>query len=394
MSSDSDPGSTSSEPKSRNSGLADYKTRSKSPYLTAYPPPEHQPIHLRGRIDGLVKIVPDNAHIPIITSLPPLIFPDGTPISRPTTLRPPYLTKELAKHLNMYVNDPYLITRSIELFGSPWSSGWVANLNVGMSRETIISRTTNFLSRLPWNHSLVEPLTDAAWAEHLIVMQNPRFRYGPDNVEAQYEEQTTNPLWPSDTPSPQNLGLSWSSSSERDTPRTVQPAHLSFGKQTYPRPKRINRFYPWDHHLIVVFASPAARRAVMAAYAWWVRGELVKAYRYKDEPGQPVVLPPVGPHELALGNIPIESAEHEAMSWARKVGWRPEYRIRPYRGRRKKNDDGGGWYETEVQTRLRVRDRKRELERGQLEGAQRWGTRGKGSEDDLDSEGSDSVDKS
>ncbi|KAJ1306240.1 hypothetical protein OPQ81_010945 [Rhizoctonia solani] len=371
-SSDSDTtGSPSPGLNSRTSGLTQHKTRSKSSRPISYPPrPETRPVRLRGRIEGLVNITPDSAHIPIDTSLPPLILPDGTPLNRPSNVRPPYLTQQLASHLNMHVNDPYMITRSIELFGSPWSSKWVANLTVNLSRETVIVKTTDFLSALPWHHTHVKPLTDAAWAEHLVAMQHPRLRNGPDDLEAQgNEEQTSNPPWPSDTPSPQNLSLSWSSSSERDTSyiRQSRRIRLPFGKQTYPRPKRVDRFYPWDKHLIVIFASPAARRAVMAAYAWWVRRKLVDAFHENDAPGQPVVLPPVGVQELTLGEVPIGADELEAMKWAKEVGWRPEYRIRPYQGRRKKNDNGEGWYETEIETRLKVRERKRELERGRLE---------------------------
>ncbi|CAE6515357.1 unnamed protein product [Rhizoctonia solani] len=388
--SDSDnTGSPPPGPKSRTSELADNKDRPKS----AYPPrPEKRPIRLRGRIDGLVKVAPDSAHIPIDTSLPPLIFPDGTPLNRPNALRPPYLTEQLARHLSIHVNDPYMITRSIELFGSPRSSRWVANLTVGASRNTIANRTSNFLRALPWHHSHVKPLVDAAWAEHLDAMQSPRLRYGPDDMEYQDKEQVTNPPWPTDTPSPQDLGLSWSSSAERDVPYTRHPqqrAYLPPGKQTFPRPKRIDRFYPWDDHLIVVFASPAARRAVMAAYAWWMRLKVVDAYRERDLPEKPIVLPPVSVEELLSGEVPIGSQEREALSWARESGWRPEYRIRPYRGRRKKNDDGEGWYQTEMQTRKRVRERKRELgERARLEeGAERRGVDRKGSEVvDLDSE--------
>ncbi|CUA67109.1 hypothetical protein RSOLAG22IIIB_07187 [Rhizoctonia solani] len=113
----------------------------------------------------------------------------------------------------------------------------------------------------------------------------------------------------------------------------------------------------------------------MAAYAWWMRRKMVDAYREKDEPGEPVLLPPVNKEELTLGEVPIGSEEREAMRWAREVGWRPEYRIRPYRGRRNKNDDGEGWYETEIEARKRARERKRELEREQLEAAERAQTR-------------------
>ncbi|KAH7334951.1 hypothetical protein B0J17DRAFT_732850 [Rhizoctonia solani] len=382
-------GSPSSESKSRTSELADNKDRPKP----TYPPrPEKRPIRLRGRIDGLVQVAPDSAHIPIDTSLPPLILPDGTPLRRPTAFRPPYLTEQFARHLSIHVNDPYVITRSIELFGSPWSSRWVANLTVGASRKTIANRTSNFLRVLPWHHSDVEPLTHAAWAEHLVATQSPRIRHGPDDLEAfPDDEQITSPPWPSDTPSPQDLGLSWSSSAERDTPYARHPqqrAYLPPGTQTFPRPKRIDRFYPWDHHLIVVFASPAARRAVMAAYAWWVRRKVLDAYREQDTPGKLIGLPPVDVEELASGEVPVGNQEREALRWAREVGWRPEYRIRPYRGRRKKNDDGEGWYQTEIQTRERVRERKRELgDRARLEGAERRRADRKGSEDgDVDSE--------
>ncbi|CAE6522385.1 unnamed protein product [Rhizoctonia solani] len=83
-----------------------------------------------------------------------------------------------------------MITRSIELFGSPWSARWVANLKVGVdTRETVVGRTSDFLCALPWHHALVEPLTEAAWAEHLLAMQNPRLRYGPDDSQYRYEGQ-------------------------------------------------------------------------------------------------------------------------------------------------------------------------------------------------------------
>ncbi|CAE6480802.1 hypothetical protein ACGC1H_005256 [Rhizoctonia solani] len=288
-----------------------------------------------------------------------------------------------------------MITRSIELFGSPWSAEWVANLWPGVStKETVVVWTNNFLRALPWYHGPVRPLMDAAWAEHLIAMQNPRLQNGRDDVEYQDEqqEQVNNPPWPSDTPRAQDLGLSWSSSTERDTPFIRNPAHRVFlppGRQTFPRPKRIDRFYAWDEHLILTFASPTARRAVLAAYAWWLRRKLVDAYHDKDEPGTPVVLPPVNLGELTLGEVPVGSEEREAMRWAREVGWRPEYRIRPYRGRRKKNDDGEGWYKTEIETRHRLRERKRALEREQLEAAER----NQVEDGDLDSEGSNLDEK-
>lgn len=124
----------------------------------------------------------------------------------------------------------------------------------------------------------------------------------------------------------------------------------------------------------------------MAAYAWWVRRKVVDAYREDDKPAKLMVLPPVSVEELTSGEVPVGAEEREALKWARDVGWRPEYRIRPYRGRRKKNDDGEGWYKTEIQTRQRVREVQRELERGQLEDEQQ------GAEDgDMDSEGPGSV---
>ncbi|EUC62577.1 hypothetical protein RSOL_423530 [Rhizoctonia solani AG-3 Rhs1AP] len=369
-----------------------FATRQKSTSLPkSYPPkPETRAVRLRGRITGIINVAPDSAHIPINTSLPSLIFPDGTPIHRPTTFRPPYLTHQIAKHLDIYTNDPYMITRSIELFGSPWSAAWVANLSMGEStRETVVVWTNNFLRVLPWHHEQVQPLTDAAWAEHLLAMQNPRLQNGRDDSEYRDEqrEQAINPLWPEDTPRAQDLSLSWSSSTERDTPFIRNPSHRAFlppGRQTYPRPKRIERFYAWDDHLILTFASPTARRAVLAAYAWWLRRKLVDAYRDKDKPGTPVVFPPVDLQELTLGEVLVGSEEREAMSWAREVGWRPEYRIRPYRGRRKKNDDGEGWYKTEIETRRRVRERKRALERKQLEVSQENQVEA----GDLDSQGS------
>ncbi|KDN42372.1 hypothetical protein RSAG8_06863, partial [Rhizoctonia solani AG-8 WAC10335] len=299
-----------------------------------------------------------------------------------------------------------MITRSIELFGSPWSARWVANLKVGVdTRETVVGRTSDFLCALPWHHALVEPLTyegdgrgrlrrqrGQSTSSRCRIPDSDTGRTIPSTDTRDRNRHVKNPQWPSDTPAPQDLGLSWSSSAERDTSYTRNPSYRAYlppGKQTFPRPKRIVRFYPWDSHLIVVLASPAARRAVMAAYAWWVRRKVVDAYNEKDEPGKPVVLPPVNLEELKSGGVPVESEEREAVSWASEVGWRPEYRIRPYRGRRNKNDDGEGWYETEIKTRKRFRERKRELERERLEVAESQRAKRKESEDgDLDSEGS------
>ncbi|CAE6379517.1 unnamed protein product [Rhizoctonia solani] len=382
--------STSNGSDNAGSPLPDQESQASKPNGTKvrtkpdYPPrPEKRPTHLLGRTKGLIRVAPASAHIPIDTSLPSLVFPDGTRVARPNAFRPPYLTERLARHLSIHINDPYVITRSIELFGSPRSAGWVANLTVGASRGTITNRTNEFLQALPWSHAGVKPFSDEAWAEHLVAKQNPRIRYGPDDHEFQEIKPVYSPPWPSDTPSPQNISLSWSSSGERDMP-SVYPhrSPVSFGRQNYPRPKRIDRFYSWDSHLIVVFASPAARRAILAAYAWWIRRKLLDAYEEDEKPDQPAFLPPVGAEELVVGGVKVEDDVHAALDWAKQVGWRPEYRIRPYQGRRKKNDHGEGWYDSEIETRLRIRNKRRELEeRLQRERAERAERRGRKNEE-------------
>ncbi|KAF8749812.1 hypothetical protein RHS01_09801 [Rhizoctonia solani] len=346
-----------------------------------YPPrPEKRPTHLLGRTKGLIRVAPASAHIPIDTSLPSLVFPDGTRVARPNAFRPPYLTERLARHLSIHINDPYVITRSIELFGSPRSAGWVANLTVGASRGTITNRTNEFLQALPWSHAGVKPFSDEAWAEHLVAKQNPRIRYGPDDHEFQEIK-------------PPSMALGYTIAPEHKSQlefvrRTGHAQRLSpsfpvsFGRQNYPRPKRIDRFYSWDSHLIVVFASPAARRAILAAYAWWIRRKLLDAYEEDEKPDQPAFLPPVGAEELVVGGVKVEDDVHAALDWAKQVGWRPEYRIRPYQGRRKKNDHGEGWYDSEIETRLRIRNKRRELEeRLQRERAERAERRGRKNEE-------------
>ncbi|ELU42175.1 hypothetical protein AG1IA_03798 [Rhizoctonia solani AG-1 IA] len=333
-----------------------------------YPPrPEKRPTHLLGRTKGLIRVAPASAHIPIDTSLPSLVFPDGTRVARPNAFRPPYLTERLARHLSIHINDPYVITRSIELFGSPRSAGWVANLTVGASRGTITNRTNEFLQALPWSHAGVKPFSDEAWAEHLVAKQNPRIRYGPDD----HEFQEIKPvrlvvIFPS-------MALGY----------TIAPEHksqLEFVRRTGHA--QIDRFYSWDSHLIVVFASPAARRAILAAYAWWIRRKLLDAYEEDEKPDQPAFLPPVGAEELVVGGVKVEDDVHAALDWAKQVGWRPEYRIRPYQGRRKKNDHGEGWYDSEIETRLRIRNKRRELEeRLQRERAERAERRGRKNEE-------------
>ncbi|QRW25518.1 hypothetical protein RhiXN_07467 [Rhizoctonia solani] len=379
--------STSNGSDNAGSPLPDQESQASKPNGTKvrtkpdYPPrPEKRPTHLLGRTKGLIRVAPASAHIPIDTSLPSLVFPDGTRVARPNAFRPPYLTERLARHLSIHINDPYVITRSIELFGSPRSAGWVANLTVGASRGTITNRTNEFLQALPWSHAGVKPFSDEAWAEHLVAKQNPRIRYGPDDHEFQEIK-------------PPSMALGYTIAPEHKSQlefvrRTGHAQRLSpsfsrfVRQQNYPRPKRIDRFYSWDSHLIVVFASPAARRAILAAYAWWIRRKLLDAYEEDEKPDQPAFLPPVGAEELVVGGVKVEDDVHAALDWAKQVGWRPEYRIRPYQGRRKKNDHGEGWYDSEIETRLRIRNKRRELEeRLQRERAERAERRGRKNEE-------------
>jgi hypothetical protein len=92
-----------------------------------------------------------------------------------------------------------------------------------------------------------------------------------------------------------------------------------------------------------------------------MRRKLLDAYEEDEKPSQPAMLPPVSAQELRLGGVPVGADEHSALHWAKQVGWRPEYRIRPYQGRRNKNDDGEGWYQTEVEIRLQIRNRRIKL---------------------------------
>jgi hypothetical protein len=80
----------------------------------------------------------------------------------------------------------------------------------------------------------------------------------------------------------------------------------------------------------------------------------LNAYWRDDEPCGPPELPPVG--KVDLGRLGYAKKVIKAMEWAEEVGWRPAYRMKPYKGRRWRNDDGGGWYETERSMRVRLRE--------------------------------------
>lgn len=83
---------------------------------------------------------------------------------------------------------------------------------------------------------------------------------------------------------------------------------------------------------------------------------MLEAYRDGEELRGIPVLPPISRNdfgELTVGrkDLAIGKKELEAIEWAEKVGWRPEYRVRAYHGGRTRTGSGDDkWYES---TRMR-----------------------------------------
>ncbi|KAG8769091.1 hypothetical protein FRC12_005178 [Ceratobasidium sp. 428] len=123
------------------------------------------------------------------------------------------------------------------------------------------------------------------------------------------------------------------------------PAY-TYGNHNFPRPKRIIRLRSYNKSLVLVFASPTARRAILAAYTGWIRKELRTAFRDRDNrekisnEGRDV-WPPIDQGEIGgLGRR--DSNYHtmlEAIEWAGRVGWRPAFRIQPFQGARRWRDE-------------------------------------------------------
>lgn len=165
---------------SRQSGRS---TRPSSP--TDIDRPRIPRVNLLPRPASLVKVVPDYHSLPISLSLPPLISPsNNSPKRIPTTFpRPPYLSPKYAHILPLNTDDPYLLTRCVEMFGLPGPTGWIRYLSPSLSKATIQERVNDFLGKLPWRHQGTIALKEAAWAEHLIAMQNPTLKGEAEKYE-------------------------------------------------------------------------------------------------------------------------------------------------------------------------------------------------------------------
>lgn len=161
--------------------------------------------------------------------------------------------------------------------------------------------------------------------------------------------QVDAPSWPSEYsttppsgPEEEDPSLRWSTSGERHRPAVTNRRHrtdiTSFGRQDFPRPQRIARIKPDDRSLILVFASPTARRAVMTAYSYWIRRELGNAYEVRAEVREEAkgVLPPIKKSDFMGLRVDMMG---EALRWAEEVGWRPDYRLRSHKGRRGRKED-------------------------------------------------------
>ncbi|KAG8710662.1 hypothetical protein FRC08_016880, partial [Ceratobasidium sp. 394] len=296
----------------------------------------HYPrIHLLNPHTNPLNITPATSPTQLNTSLAPSN-------SKPTLNfpRPPYLSTKLARLIPAHAftrlrPDSYVLARSVEVFGLPGQTDWVAGLSERLASGVVLGKVTGVLSRLEWTKRDVMSLKEAAWAEHLVAMQNPRLGQGMDDFDA--------PSAPAPTPG-DRPNLSWSTSGERDEPlptHTSTPAH-AYGKHNFPRPKRIIRLRAYDKSLVLVLASPAARRAVLAAYAYWIRRELGMAFNEDKEIGKgPGVWPPVT--EAELGGVRRGDEDYEmmfsALEWAARGGWRPAFRIRPFEGMRRWGDE-------------------------------------------------------
>ncbi|QRV98422.1 hypothetical protein RhiJN_26441 [Ceratobasidium sp. AG-Ba] len=320
--------------------------------------PVHPQIRLIGRGSGVANFTPDRSLVRLDTSVP----------SQSTYPRPHYLTTEQARRIPEQAFtasrvDGYILARTVELFGVPGETEWVMELNEKNAPGVLNERVNDYLSQLEWIKPPTRALKDAAWAEHLIAMQNPRMEGELDEYE-QSSAQVDAPSWPSSSSSNADPGLIWSTLGERDEPRATSsrtPAHL-LGKHNFPRPKRIIRLRAYSKSLVLVFASSNARRAIMGAYAAWIRQKLISAYQDRDASeslleGAPWkgVWPPIDGPEI--GGLRKEEAEYQpiqaALNWADKSGWRPACRIRPFVGLRRWADEwhpNGKWSPAKTRT--------------------------------------------
>lgn len=155
-------------------------------------PHSHNPnlrqVRLTGRLGDIINVAPDSAHIPIDTYIPPLIHSSGARLQNNSRrFKPPYLTIGLAKNFDIKIDDPYITTRSVELFGCPWASTWVAKLPVVPAITVLYDRVGGFLRALPWNSMHVAPFRDAAIAEHQTAMQSPLLK-AEKEMQEMYED--------------------------------------------------------------------------------------------------------------------------------------------------------------------------------------------------------------
>ncbi|KAG8767754.1 hypothetical protein FRC12_006064 [Ceratobasidium sp. 428] len=328
-------------------------TNHRRPKSESNPKPKPKPrryprVHLLGRGQSSVQVTSTSTQIPINTTLATSFTPANSRFPKP-----PYLSTKYARFIPSHAftqssPDSYVLTRSVELFGLPGETDWIAKMKERAAAVSVRDKVTGLLSRLEWMDAGVRSLKNAAWAEHLAAMQNPR-------LERELEQDVDLPAWPSAEPAPESLNLkpslSWSMSGERDRPSSYYtssphaPAY-TFGNHNFPRPKRIIRLRPYDKSLVLVFASPTARRAIIAAYAQWIRKELRTAFRDRDNqekiPNEGRgVWPPIDQDEIG-GLRRGDSNYHtmlEVIEWAGRVGWRPAFRIQPFQGARRWGDE-------------------------------------------------------
>ncbi|KAG8735361.1 hypothetical protein FRC10_010680 [Ceratobasidium sp. 414] len=299
------------------------KPKPKPKFKQSKPKPaqrNHPRIHLLNHQTNLIRFTPSASSIPLNTSLaPPNFKPTLSNFPRPSYL-PTALARLIPAHaFTRSLPEPYVLARSVELFGLPGETDWVAELSERLAAGVVVEKVTDVLGRLEWSRRDVRSLKEAAWAEHLVAMQNPRLETGMDeDLDAPPWPSTDSALAPVDRDPP---SLSWSMSGERDEPPPIYtrfssaPIHW-YGKHTFPRPKRIIRLRPYDKSLVLVLASPTARRAVLAAYAYWIRRELGTAFKDRDDVEKYLgkgrnVWPPVS--EPELGRVRREDQDYETM---------------------------------------------------------------------------------
>ncbi|KAG8769092.1 hypothetical protein FRC12_005179 [Ceratobasidium sp. 428] len=139
------------------------------------PKPRRYPrVHLLGRGQSPVQVTPTSTQIPINTTLATSSAP-----ANPRFPKPPYLSTKYARFIPSYAftqssSDSYVLTRSVELFGLPGKTDWIAEMKELAAAVSVRDKVTGLLSRLEWMDAGVRSLKNAAWAEHLAAMQNPR----------------------------------------------------------------------------------------------------------------------------------------------------------------------------------------------------------------------------